>query len=179
MFTQQDLETFCEKLKNGHVVAAPAEGVYGYCADPFNVDALEKLLAIKNRTAGKGFITLIKDWDDLKQLVRPLSAHEKRTLETYWPGQVTVVLPAAKGLPPLLTGGRDTIAVRMPKADYMQNYLHAWGAPLISTSANLSGHPPATTTADLFDGIFALENKTPLKGGVSTVIDFATGAHLR
>lgn len=178
-FSKEALQTFKEKLKAGEVVAAPAEGVYGYCADPFNPNALEKLLAIKKRTAGKGFITLVRSFDDLAQLAAPLNEQEKATLQQHWPGQVTFILPAKKGLPDLLTGGRETIAVRMPATAYMHEYLNAWGGPLVSTSANISGQPPATDPTDLFDGVYALKSRTPLKGGVSQVIDLKTGAQLR
>lgn len=178
-FSKEALQTFTDKLKAGEVVAAPAEGVYGYCADPFNPKALEKLLNIKKRTEGKGFITLIRNYNDLDKLAKPLSAEEKNKLKEHWPGQVTFILPANADVPELLTGGRDTIAVRLPAAGYIHDYLNAWGGPLVSTSANISGQPPATDPDDLFDGIYALQNKTPLKGGVSTVIDLKSGKKLR
>lgn len=179
MFNQKSLETFCEKLSAGEVVAAPAEGVYGYCADPFNPQALETLLAIKKRTAGKGFITLIRDWPDLEKLAKPLTEAQLQTLKKKWPGQVTFILSAADGLPALLTGSRETIAVRLPACGYMLEYLNVWGGPLVSTSANISGQNPATTPADLFSEVFALKSKTPLSGGVSQVIDLKSGRRLR
>lgn len=179
MFSPDNLKQFCSHLQAGDVVAAPAEGVYGYCADPFNPKALEKLLALKKRTSGKGFITLIKDWQQLEELTIPLLEQEKTTLQGHWPGRVTCILPATKNLPELLTGGRNTIAVRMPAADYMHEYLKAWGQPLVSTSANISGQPPATTSKAVLGGVFALECETPLDGGVSAVLDLKSGVRVR
>lgn len=178
-FDKKELEQFSKKLKAGEAVAAPAEGVYGYCADPFNETALEKLLDIKKRTAGKGFITLIRNWRDLDKLARPLSEEDMQTLKEHWPGQVTFIFPAADGVPELLTGGRGTVAVRLPAVDYMHEYLEAWGGPLVSTSANISGQRPALSVKDLQEDVFALHIKTPLSGGVSKVIDLKTGNRLR
>ena len=179
MFPEKDLKQFCEKLKAGEVVAAPAEGVYGYCADPFNKNALEKLLAIKNRTAGKGFITLIRNLQDLEGLTQTLSGGHIKEVKKYWPGPVTFIIPAAEGVPELLTGGRGTVAVRLPRSDYMQEYLEAWGGPLVSTSANISGQMPATHYRDLSNEVFALKASSQLTGGISQVMDLITGQLLR
>lgn len=176
---QHNLQKFVKHLKAGGVVGAPAEGVYGYCADPFNGAALNKILTVKQRAGSKGFITLIHGFDQLGLVAAPLTTAQQRLLAQHWPGHVTFILPARPGLPKLLTGGMDTVAVRLPAKNYMQEYLQAWGGPLVSTSANVSGQAPAVTPNGLEESIFCLEHNHPLDGTVSEIIDIRTGVKLR
>ncbi len=179
MLNKCELNTFVENLEAGEVVAAPAEGVYGYCVDPFNEKALQKLVKLKGRTPSKGFITLISNIEQLAELTSGLSKSDCALIREYWPGQVTLIFPAANNLPHLLTGGEKTIAVRLPQKDYMQEYLHRWGRPLVSTSANISGEAPATRAAEVLADIYILPNPSPLDGSTSVLVDSKTKKKLR
>lgn len=179
-FTAEELDLAIEKLKAGEVVAAPAEGVYGYCANPFDVSALEELVNIKKRTADKvGFVVLVRNMADIEQLTSTITEDMTKLMDKHWPGQVTLLLPANSKLPDALTGGTGKVAVRMPEPAYVQEYLRNWNGPLVSTSANISGQAPALHTKDLDPLVFALTTPERLLGTVSKIIDAETGAVIR
>ncbi len=179
-FTADEMDLAIEKLKMGEVVAAPAEGVYGYCADPFKTEALEELITIKKRTADKvGFVVLVRNMSDIEKLTSNLTEEMRKLMDKHWPGQVTLLLPAKEDLPQKLTGGSGKIAVRMPEPEYIQEYLRNWGGPLVSTSANITGQAPALHTKDLDPLVFALTTPQRLLGTVSRIIDAETGEQIR
>ena len=186
-FPHPHLIRWLAAVKQGNLAAAPAEGQYGYVADPFNPQALQNILNAKQRKADKGFIVLISSWSHLDLLCPPLPPAIKTTLREVWPcppeKAVTVLLPAKPGLPPLLTGGGDTIAVRFPATSYMQAYLEGWAAispgPLVSTSLNLSGQPPATSAEDIPTGVTTLALPQPLTGPASRIWDLKNNSWLR
>jgi L-threonylcarbamoyladenylate synthase len=184
------LEPWLAALQGGLVTAAPAEGAYGYCADPFHVAALASIIALKARDPAKGLICLIGDKSQLNLLCPPLNAAQQGAVDSCWqPWQppITLILPALPTLPPLLTGGRGTVAVRLPQPAYVQAYLRAWatasasqgGGPLVSTSLNLSGQPPARRVADLPPGTVALRHPVALPGTVSRIYDPTQNTWLR
>lgn len=177
-----ELSAWVAALHAGQVCAAPAEGVYGYVADPFNPAALQSVLTVKNRVPTKGCIVLIRNLEQLKKLCPPLPQSCTEAIATYWqPGQppVTLILPALPTLPELLTGGLPTIAVRLPQPAYMQDYLAAAGQPLVSTSLNLSGEPPATTRQEVPTDVPALTLPDALSGTPSRIFNPVTGMWLR
>ena len=178
-FEPAQLAEAMRRLHAGEVIAMPAEGVYGYCADPFNPKALAKLIALKQRDPGKGFVTLIGSLRQLPRLCETLPPVAHGAAMDHWPGQITLLLPALEHLPELLTGGHPTVAVRLPAADYMRAYLSAWGQPLVSTSANVTGEPPITDATQLPPELFALTLTKPLAGGVSKILNPATGVWVR
>ncbi|MGQ0658841.1 MAG: L-threonylcarbamoyladenylate synthase [Chromatiales bacterium] len=129
-------------VARGGIIAYPTEAVFGLGCDPRNIAALLRLVAIKGRAANKGFIVIAGNVDQLDDLVRyPSATVRKRVLAT-WPGPVTWVLPSRPDLPLPLTGGRGTLAVRVT-AHATASALCRIAGPLVSTSANLSGHRPA------------------------------------
>ncbi len=179
-YTAEEIDLAIEKLKRGEVIAAPAEGVYGYCADPLNPEALQELIDIKKRTADKvGFVVMVRHIEDVRLLVSELTTDMEKLMDKHWPGQVTLLLPAKEGLPEKLTGGSGKIAVRMPEPEYVQEYLRNWGAPLVSTSANITGQAPALHQKDLDPLVFALPTPQRLLGTVSRIIDAETGEQIR
>lgn len=167
-----NLDLWLSAVKAGALAAAPAEGLYGYVADPFKAQALENILAAKQRDARKGFIVLVGNVRQLDALCPPLPEAAKAAMHTCWrAGEVptTLILPALSGLNPLLTGGGNTIAVRLPSVPYMQEYLNAWGAPLVSTSLNISGEAPALSASAIPAGVAALTLAEQLSGTPSRV----------
>ncbi len=176
------LHTFTTALRGGQVCAAPAEGVYGYVADPFNLTALQTLLESKNRAPTKGYIVLISNLSQLSLLCPSLPEVCQSAITEHWqPRQpaTTLVLPALPTLPSLLTGGLPTIAVRLPNPAYMQEYLAATAQPIVSTSLNLSGQPPATMAEQLPPNIPALTLPQPLSGTPSRIYNPQTNIFLR
>lgn len=136
------LALLADILAGGGVVGYPTEAVYGLGCDPFNPDAFAKLLALKQRPLDKGVILLAHDPGVLApylDFTEP--AMRERVLDS-WPGPHTWVIPCNDRLPSWITGGRDTVAVRVTAHPAAAALCRAWGGPLVSTSANPSGGQP-------------------------------------
>lgn len=183
MFWQpSQLQPWLAAINAGQLAAAPAEGVYGYVANPFNESALHAILEAKNRPAAKGFILLVQSPLQLDMLCPALPESCVNAIRTHWIfGQpaTTLILPALPAVSPLLTGGTGTIAVRQPQAHYVQEYLDAANMPLVSTSLNLTGESPATSAAEIPTHIAALTLPQSLSGVPSRIFNPLTGAWLR
>lgn len=129
-------------LLAGGVIAYPTEAVYGLGCLPLELDAVGRVLELKGRAIDKGLILVAAAVDQLEPFVTLPAEPIRTTLLASWPGPVTWVLPAHAFVPAWLTGGRDTLAVRVT-AHPVARYLAArTQSPLVSTSANRTGHPP-------------------------------------
>lgn len=127
----------------GGVLAYPTEAVFGLGCDPLAAAAVARILAIKSRDASKGLILIASRIEQLLPFLAPLSKDIRMKLEATWPGPVTWVVPAAVNIPDSLSGGRDTLAVRVTAHPIVRQLCEITGMALVSTSANRSGHPPA------------------------------------
>lgn len=136
-------------LAASHVIAHPTETVFGLAANPFDPAAMTRLIHLKGRARRKGFILLIPDRAWLDRLVLPLSPLAHRLMTCFWPGPLTLVLPARPGLPSAVTGATACVAVRHSSSPLVTALLHHWQKPLASTSANPTGHPPAECAAEV------------------------------
>lgn len=129
----------------GGIGAYPTEGVWGLGCDPWNATALGRLINLKGRGAGKGLIVIAADIEQLNDLVEwPSDPAVRQAIHASWPGPVTWIVRAAPDLPTLLTGGRETIAVRVSAHPPVIKLCQAADQALVSTSANRSGHPAHT-----------------------------------
>ena len=153
-------------LQAGGVVAYPTEAVYGLGCDPLNRDAVHRLLAIKQRPVDKGLILIASRFGQLAPFVQPLDDAIMRRLNETWPGPVTWVLPASPATPRWLRGVYHTLAVRVTAHPLAAALCDAFGGPVVSTSANPSGRPPARN---------ALQARLRCPG-VDLVLHGATGA---
>jgi L-threonylcarbamoyladenylate synthase len=133
-------------IRRGAVVAYPTEAVYGLGCDPLNPAAVRRVLAIKGRSPGKGVILIAAAFEQLRPFVAPLPEEQLQIVQASWPGPVTWVLPAADGVPAWLSGGRDTLAVRVTDHPLAAALCRHAGMPLVSTSANAAGRPPARSS---------------------------------
>ena len=132
-----------EQVRNGGVIAYPTETVYGLGADPFRIDALKRIFAIKGRNTQKALIVLIPGIENLHTLTTQTSPNARRLMAAFWPGPLTLIFKAHPNLPSELLGGRSTIALRHSNAPITQDLLSQLKGPITSTSANRSGNPPA------------------------------------
>jgi L-threonylcarbamoyladenylate synthase len=130
-------------LRAGGVVAYPTEAIYGLGCDPFNEGAALRLLTMKGRSIDKGLILIAANHDQLKPLFRPQGDDAMAPVLATWPGPYTWILPARPGVPVWLTGGGNGIAVRVTAHPLAASLCTLFGGPLVSTSANASGRPPA------------------------------------
>ena len=180
---QTEIRRAVATLARGGVLAIPTDTLYGLAADALNPDALDRVYAAKGRPADMPLPVLVSGWEQALQvaMVSPGSELVARWLaETYWPGSLTMVLPAVPGLPARLTAGRDTVAVRMPDHPVPLALADALGRPITGTSANRSGEPDITDPDELrrvlaprVDGIIVAGPK-PV-GGASTIVAVTGG----
>jgi L-threonylcarbamoyladenylate synthase len=170
-------------LKRGGVIAYPTESCYGLGCDPRNPRALKRLIRLKGRNAAKGLLLIADCFKRLEFFIRPLSAVDRARVNRTWPGPVTWVVPASATCPPLLTGARATIAVRVTAHLGAARLCRRLRMALVSTSANKSGHNPAKTAAEcrrIFGArVRVIAGRIGPRRRPSTVIDLATGTVLR
>ena len=131
-------------LQQGQVIAYPTEAVYGLGCDPFNEAAFAELLRLKQRPLEKGVILIAGQVSQLDGLVSLDDQPWQQQVEQSWQSDTptTWVLPATNKVPSWITGGRDTVAVRVTRHPEVKALCAQWGKPLVSTSANLSGQEP-------------------------------------
>ncbi|HEX8908545.1 MAG TPA: L-threonylcarbamoyladenylate synthase [Anaeromyxobacteraceae bacterium] len=170
-------------LRAGGIVAYPTETFYGLGALASRHDALERLAAAKLRPEGKPLPLLAGDLAQVEQVASLAAPLARRLAERFWPGPLTLVLPAAPGLDPLVTAGDDTVAIRIPGSEAARALALAAGGALVSTSANLSGEPPPAEAGALapvlrsrLDGVLD-GGATP--GGLPSTIVAVSGDRLR
>ena len=174
-----ELEKAVRSLGNGGVVVFPTDTLYGLGADVFSLPALQRIFSIKGRPADLALPVLVADMDQLEAVALPMSSQARRLAQRFWPGPLTLVMHRSPDLPGLVTGGADTVAVRMPDHLVPIALARRLGRPITGTSANLSGQP------DLLD-LGALENQLgnlvdhiiqtgPVPAGTASTIMDVTG----
>lgn len=131
----------------GGLIAYPTEAVFGVGCDPDNNQALERLLAMKQRDPNKGLILLASSFEQLIPYIDQtrLTPDMITSMQNRWPNGVTQVVPKAVNSEPLLSGQFDSIAVRVTDQPDVVALCESVGRPIVSTSANLSGLEPAST----------------------------------
>ncbi len=132
-------------LAGGAQVAFPTETVYGLGADARSTPAVEGIFAAKGRPSDNPLIVHIADRVELDALVLEVTEADRKLMDAFWPGALTLVLPVRPGaLSPRVTAGLDTVAVRMPDHGIALALIRASGCPLAAPSANRSGRPSPT-----------------------------------
>lgn len=137
------LQNAARCVRAGGVIAYPTEAVFGLGCDPANKDAVMRLLALKRRPADKGLILIASDWQQLQPWLQTVPDAWYRRMDATWPGPTTWLVPAALDCPGWLTGGRDTLAVRVTAHPVVRELCENLGYAIVSTSANRSGQMPA------------------------------------
>lgn len=166
-------------LRAGEVVAIPTETVYGLAANAYDAAAVEKIFAAKGRPQDNPLIVHIAYVQELYDLAAVVPTAALRLAERFWPGPLTIILPKKDCIPDAVSGGLDTVAVRMPSHKAASAVIRAAGVPLAAPSANISGFPSPTEmrhVADDMDGrIAAVCDGGSCEFGVeSTVLTLAT-----
>ncbi len=142
-----NIEAAVEALLAGRPAVIPTDTVYGIAVIPSRPDAVASVFKIKGRSRDKGLPVLVSSVEQLEGIVVP-NPRAKALAKRFWPGPLTMILPAAKGFDVDLGGlGDGTVAVRVPALDITRELLEKTG-PLAVTSANLSGMWAATTVAE-------------------------------
>jgi L-threonylcarbamoyladenylate synthase len=143
----EGLDSASAALRRGELVVLPTDTVYGVAADAFNPGAVDALLAAKGRGRDMPVPVLVANAEMLAALVGELPESAKALTEAFWPGALTLVVRHTPHLSWDLGDARGTVAVRMPDDDLALDLIARTG-PLAVSSANRTGHPPATTMLD-------------------------------
>ena len=166
-------------LKRGGLVAFPTETVYGIGADAFNEDAVKRVYEAKGRPSDNPMIVHIARASDAGLLADRFSKEFVKLADAFWPGPLTMVLPKKAEVPDCVTGGLDTVGIRLPDSRIAQLLIRFAGTPVAAPSANLSGRPSPTKAEHVIED---LDGKVDViligpecrVGIESTVIDMTT-----
>lgn len=169
------IERAAVAIRRGQVVAIPTDALYTLVADPFNLHAVGRVFAAKGREAHRSLPLLVSDFLMAQELVTELPARFYLLARRFWPGPLTVIVPASAKVPLKVTGNTGRLALRQSRSRVAQALIDWLGQPLISTSANVSGQPTCRAGIEVFgmmDGrVDLVLDGGPCVGSGSTTVD--------
>ena len=181
-FGLQEMGAAAALLRGGGVLAYPTEGVYGLGCDPDNRAAFERIFAMKRRSPEQGVLLIAADFRQLADWIGDAPDAALERARAAWPGAHTFIFPRSPRVPEWVAGGHEGIALRVTAHAPSAALCRAFGGPIVSTSANRHGEPPARSAreaASLFgnalDGVLdaplgGLDRPTPITDAVSGAI---------
>jgi L-threonylcarbamoyladenylate synthase len=149
-----------EVIKSGGTVVFPTETVYGLGANALSAEACQKIFEAKGRPQDNPLIVHVADFD-VSKYVKYVPDNAKRLMEAFWPGPLTIIMPKSDTIPEKVTGGLDSVAIRMPENKTARKLIELAGVPIAAPSANTSGRPSPTTIEHCIED---------LKGKVNMII---------
>ena len=141
----EDFARAAALIRDGQLVAFPTETVYGLGANGLDATACARIYEAKGRPSDNPLILHIADLSMLHEAAEDVPPAAAHLLTAFAPGPITVIVPKAAHIPPLVTGGLSTVGVRCPAHDVARRLIHAAGVPIAAPSANISGRPSPTT----------------------------------
>ncbi|MGC6415850.1 MAG: L-threonylcarbamoyladenylate synthase [Bradymonadia bacterium] len=177
MLSKLDIAGALESLRAGGVIAFPTETSYGLGCRAYDGDAVARVVAAKGRPDGKPLPILLPNVAYLQQhgMDSPLAV----LAEQFWPGALTLVVPAFPGLPAQVTAGTNMVGVRVSAHPVARSLVECLGEPLVATSANLTGQPAAVSSDDVLksglQGLDGYLDGSTVAGGASTVVGLDRG----
>jgi L-threonylcarbamoyladenylate synthase len=144
------IERAAAHIRRGEVVAIPSEALYLLVADPFNLHAVGRVFAAKGRETQRSLPLLVGGPLMAEDLAKELTSRFHILSRRFWPGPLTMIVPASAKVPLKVTGNTGRLAMRMSRSRVAQALLDWLDQPLIATSANISGHPTCRTGIDVF-----------------------------
>lgn len=176
---KKDLRKAAEALRHGELVAFPTETVYGLGANGLDPLSVAEIYRAKGRPSDNPLILHIYEKAQAYALAKEVSPLAEKVMDKFWPGPLTLILPKSDCVPDCITGGRDTVAVRMPSNPQAQAILRLSRIPIAAPSANLSGRPSGTTAQhvweDFHDKIYGIVDGGACEVGLeSTVLDLTS-----
>ena len=177
--SNEDIKTAGEILSNGGLVAFPTETVYGLGANALDEEAVKNIYKAKGRPSDNPLIVHIAKKEDIVPLVKEVTPNAKKLMDAFFPGPLTIILPKSDKIGKVVSGGLDTVAIRMPINEVAHKVIEAAGCPIAAPSANTSGLPSPTRAKYVIDDmtgkIEAIIDGGDCEYGVeSTVITLAT-----
>jgi L-threonylcarbamoyladenylate synthase len=172
----ENLKEASHLIRKGELVAFPTETVYGLGADGLNKKAVEKIFIAKGRPQDNPLILHISHLDMLKPLVMDIPKEAKLLMEKFWPGPLTIIFKKSSFVPDIISGGLETVAIRMPKNEIALELIHLSNTPIAAPSANISGRPSPTDAKTCYEDLcgkieLIIDGGDTIVGLESTVID--------
>jgi L-threonylcarbamoyladenylate synthase len=163
-------------LRKGGIIVFPTETFYGLGGNALDTQALERIYLVKGRPANLPVLCLVDGTERVHDLVREVLPAPKALMEAFWPGPITLVLPARAHLPPALVGPTGGVGVRWSSHPLVRGLVALLDAPLVGTSANISGQAPPSRVREISlsvrRGVQVILDGGPTPGGApSTVLD--------
>jgi L-threonylcarbamoyladenylate synthase len=151
-----------EAIRRGELVAFPTETVYGLGADALNPEAVLSIFKAKGRPNDNPLIVHIAETDMLKPLIAEMKPEAQKLISAFWPGPLTIVFQKSAAVPPEVTAGLDSVAIRMPDHPLALELIKRAGVPIAAPSANRSGKPSPTLAEHVLED---------MSGRISWIID--------
>ena len=151
---EQDYEKIklaADIIKQGGLVLFPTETVYGIGANGLDEKAVKKIFEAKGRAQDNPLILHVSDFDMVKTIAKDITELEYKLMYDFWPGPFTIILKKKVIVPDVVTGGLDTVALRMPASKIANNLIKYSQLPIAAPSANISGKPSGTRLEDILD----------------------------
>lgn len=158
----EELKKVCEFIKNGEVVIFPTETVYGIGANAFDEKACEKIFLAKGRPSDNPLIVHISDKKMIPKIAQNITEIEQKLIDNFMPGPFTLILNKKNTISNIVSGGLETVAIRMPDSEIARQIIKNSGVPIAAPSANVSGKPSGTNIEDI---------RKELEEKVSAIID--------
>lgn len=159
------LERAAAAVRRGRVVALPTDALYTLVADPFNLGAVVRVFRAKGREAHRSLPLLVNDIVMAEDLASELSNRFFILARRFWPGPLTIIVPASAKVPLKVTGNTGRLALRQPRSRIANDLIALLNQPLIATSANISGHPTCRSGIEVF-GVMDGRVDLVIDGGV-------------
>ncbi len=176
-----DLDAACVALRGGSVVIYPTETFYGLGCDALNPDAVGAVYAVKRRPYGLPLPVVIGEKGQVERVAAHIYPAAERLMERFWPGPLSIILPASPEVPDLLTANTGRIAVRLSSHAGAAELCRCSGFVLTASSANISGRSPVMLKEELdpelapgVAGLYDIPPR-PLGGDPSTIVDVLPG----
>lgn len=147
----KDISLASKYIIDGEIVVFPTETVYGIGADATNKEAVDKIFKAKKRPADNPIIVHICDIEMLNKVATDIGEIEKKLIEKFWPGPLSIIFKSMDCIPHNVTAGLDTVSVRMPSNKVALELIRACNKPIAAPSANISSRPSGTCVEDIYD----------------------------
>ena len=166
IYDHSQIAEIAEVLKAGGMVAIPTDTVFGLAVSSRDLAAIEKMKVAKGRPESKPFPMMVSNYEQLEQ-VAVVTAKQKRVIEHFMPGALTVIFQKSEALPAEVTNGFKTVGIRMPDDLWVLQLIELVGCPLLVPSANLSGQPAGCNDTEVL---------AQLSGRINGVVKGVSGA---
>lgn len=148
---QEEIEKIAIEMKKGKIAIFPTETVYGIGTNALDEQACNRIFQIKGRIKEKPLIVLISDKDMLNTIVKEINEIERKLIETFWPGPLTIIFQKKENIPYIITAGKEEVSVRMTSGRVAKMLVQVANVPIVAPSANLSGNPTGVNPEEIIE----------------------------